>query len=234
MRHSNPARTRSAKQTLETLSDRKYPWACCNLILFWSRPHILFWEKITIGGNFSCPNFQTQVALLWNIKKCCDITPSQSSKTLYIRRHLKCKLHSDCWHVFKLTPWKTQAPCHIKERQFSLCLLKLTEMYEKKPKVIPCEWKILGLGDFKDVNAIAETCLQQNVPWCLRDSVSEENVPGFNLQKCTWFCLQQLYRMDDPGINAQHVDNRVGLEGTQVWHQNFCHHYLNCFVTFYH
>jgi len=37
-------------------------------------------------------------------------------------------------------------------------------MYEKKTKVIPCEWKILGLGDFKDVNAIAETCLQQNVP----------------------------------------------------------------------
>ena len=55
-------------------------------------------------------------------------------------------------------------------------------MYEKKTKVIPCEWKILDLGDFKDVNAIAETCLQQNVPWCLRDSVSEENVPGFNLQ----------------------------------------------------
>ena len=53
-------------------------------------------------------------------------------------------------------------------------------MYEKKTKVIPYEQKKLDLGE--NVNAIAETCLQPNVPWCLRDSVSEVNVPGFNLQ----------------------------------------------------
>ena len=63
------------------------------------------------------------------------------------------------------------------------------------------------------VNALKQSCLC--FPPC-NEILSLKNVPGFNLQNVPDVCPQQLYRMDDPGINAQHVDNRVGLEGTQV------------------